>query len=284
MVVLPRGPERAHDPFVPRLQACRDRYLHRLGSILFRGFRVAEDAQFRNFVSALSGAATTLDFDIPPARRIIRRWPGSIQLPASEDVLHNVRAYSRYRPSALWFWCMVAPFNVALVDCRDVYAEIPAPIRQRWSDRGLTYMRSFEATGALSWALVFGTSSHAEVERRSEQQGFDCEWGPQGALRIWRSCSPTQLDTAGIPVWLNQAHVFAGASGGPWRVQHADGSPIAPADVQAVLQAFDACKTLLPCEVGDVLVIDNMLTAHACLSPVPNTLGVAREYRTEQES
>jgi hypothetical protein len=45
-------------------------------------------------------------------------------------------------------------------------------------------------------------------------------------------------------------------------------------------RAFEAAKIVVPCQAGDVLLIDNVLTAHAvelasCSQPV---LSVVREY------
>ncbi|MGK9789048.1 TauD/TfdA family dioxygenase, partial [Salmonella enterica subsp. enterica] len=83
----------------------------------------------------------------------------------------------------------------------------------------------------------------------------------------------------GDPVWFNQAHLFhlsalapemrevlldtVGEEDLPRNVYYGDGTPIPDAELDAVRAVLDVHKVVFPWREGDVLMLDNMLTAHA---------------------
>jgi hypothetical protein len=292
LVVLPRGDERHASEFLPRLKACCERYLPRLGSVLLRGFEIGEAPEFRGLVASLAGAGAQLDF--PAASEELSgcgpRCAGEAT-PEPGPILHNARTYLGCAPHQLWLWCTSAPSEadaIELADCRDVRGRVPETIRERWMERGLLYVRDFEplpalapgddstASAARPWIMMFGSAERSAVEASCQRRGFQFAWSPAGALRIWRACAPIVAHPiSGESVWFNQAHVFVAprgcppsdparhASSGTWRVYHADGGGLDASEVLEVRAAFESCKTLLSWEPQDVLVIDNLLTAHA---------------------
>jgi hypothetical protein len=108
LVVFPNGSERVDR--APALRGIIERYLPRMGCILFRGFRVPEDRDFERFVAALTE-------------------PGATE---REHV---------------WAWCAVpvAGQCVELVDRRTLEGCIPAAIRRRWVEGGLGALDALEA-------------------------------------------------------------------------------------------------------------------------------------------
>ena len=79
-------------------------------------------------------------------------------------------------------------------------------------------------------------------------------------------------------VWFNQAHLFHvsrlsadvrgwllaafGEQNLPRNVYFADGSPIDPAMLDEIAQVYSDHSVVFPWREGDVLMLDNMLTAH----------------------
>ena len=79
-------------------------------------------------------------------------------------------------------------------------------------------------------------------------------------------------------VWFNQAHLFHvsrlpaevrewllaafGEQNLPRNVYFADGSPIEPAMLDEIVRVCDEQAIVFPSHEGDVLMLDNMLTAH----------------------
>ena len=78
--------------------------------------------------------------------------------------------------------------------------------------------------------------------------------------------------------WFNQAHLFHVSAlesrvreallasvpyeNLPRNVRFGDGSRIDPADLDAVRKAYDEESITFPWKAGDILLLDNMLTAH----------------------
>ncbi len=82
----------------------------------------------------------------------------------------------------------------------------------------------------------------------------------------------------GERVWFNQAHLFhvstlppdirqalvsvLGEENLPRQAYYGDGSPIAAADLDAIRAAYWQETVVFPWQQGDILLLDNMLTAH----------------------
>jgi len=106
LVVFPRERGAALEASAAELRGVIRRYLPREGAILFRGFRVGEDADFERFVAAAA----------EPER--------------GASVAGRV-----------WAWCAVPARGqrVLLADRRELYRAVPGGIRRRWAERALAY-------------------------------------------------------------------------------------------------------------------------------------------------
>ena len=109
---------------------------------------------------------------------------------------------------------------------------------------------------------------------------LDCEWHPGDRLttRARRPAVATHPQT-GEPVWFNHAAFFHSSSLDPATREallaevgegelpnqtfYGDGTDIDPADVEILRQAYRQEAVTFPWRTGDVLLLDNMLTAHA---------------------
>jgi hypothetical protein len=108
---------------------------------------------------------------------------------------------------------------------------------------------------------------------------MDWEWKEDDGLRTRQLCQAMESHpVTGEMVWFNQAHLFhisarepGGARGAGGGLRHrepaaqhlfADGSTIGD-DFAEVRAALDAETVSFPWEQGDVLMLDNMLVAHA---------------------
>ncbi|HTV21697.1 MAG TPA: hypothetical protein VMG12_23570 [Polyangiaceae bacterium] len=139
-----RSPEPARDAFLPLVVFPRERsttleasaaglrdviarYLPRAGAILFRGFRVSEDADFEHFVSV----AGTAERPVASAARV-------------------------------WAWCAVPRRGqrIVLTDRRELYRAVPARVRRRWAERDLSYERHDERGCSLLSRRLSPVSIH----------------------------------------------------------------------------------------------------------------------------
>ncbi|WP_343716265.1 TauD/TfdA family dioxygenase, partial [Inquilinus sp.] len=163
---------------------------------------------------------------------------------------------------------------------RAVYRAMPAGLRDRFAQKGLMYVRNTGNGLDVSWQQVFGTEDRAEVEAYCRSHGIDCEWKPDGELRTRQICQGTIAHpVTGEMLWFNQAHLFHVSNlepevrstlmelvdepDLPRNVCYGDGSPIEDETLATVREVLEAHKISFPWQSGDVLMLDNMLTAHA---------------------
>jgi len=133
----------------------------------------------------------------------------------------------------------------------------------------------------VDWQHVFGTYSKSEVEAYCARHDIDCEWKEDGELRTRQVCQGTaQHPVTGEWVCFNQAHLFHisnlepevreslldvvdDEADLPRNVFYGDGSPIADETLSIVRAVLEKHKISFPWQAGDVVMLDNMLTAHA---------------------
>jgi alpha-ketoglutarate-dependent taurine dioxygenase len=284
LVVSPRCAGSRVLDAVPLLRGPVEQHLHEEGAILFRGFGLDGAAEFREFAAAFGAPLLGYDFGSTPRTQIQEGVYSSTEYPPHQHIpLHNEQSYSRQWPLKIWFYCSVASprgGETPIADSREIYRRIPATVRDCFAERGLMYVRNFGNGLDVPWPKVFNTSDRAEVEVYCRAQGIEYEWKSDGELRTRQVCQATaQHPRTGAWVWFNQAHLFHVSALDaevrdalleavpveelPRNVYHADGRPIDEAMLDEVREVLLSCKQVFAWHAGDVLMLDNMLTAHA---------------------
>lgn len=257
--------------------------LCRHGAVLFRGFDLGSVPAFEAFAEALSPGLHGSYGDLPKkegGRNVYRSTP----YPEREMILyHNESSHLESWPRKQWFYCE-QPSRVGgatpLADIRQVLQSLPPQVVARFEQKGLMYSRTFTAGVEPSWASFFGTSDRATVEQRCREQGTDFEWLDDETLQVRTLCPAViQHPVTGERAFFNQVqlhHPFClgeemredlldmfGADRLPRMVSYGDGTPIED-DVMALLgEAYEACAVRFAWRKGDVVMLDNMLAAHA---------------------
>ena len=104
--------------------------------------------------------------------------------------MHNENAYSTSWPLKIWFCCLQpAPQGgeTLVADSRRVLARIDPSVRQKFAEKGLTYIRNYGDID-LSWQEVFQTSDPTQVETYCRQAGIAFEWMTDNRLRTQQVC------------------------------------------------------------------------------------------------
>ena len=258
-------------------------YLLRNGAILFRDFGLSAEAEFERLIGTLSGPLLDYSYRSTPRHVVSGRIYSSTEYPAHQNLpLHNENSYTRNWPMKLSFFAMELAEKggeTPIADCRRVYQTIPVEIRECFARQGLMYVRNYGTGLDLSWQEVFQTSSKAMVEDYCRKAGMDFEWIGEKQLRTRQQGHVVQTHPrTGELVWFNQAHLFHvsrlssevrdwllnayGEENLPRNVYFADGSAIDPAMLDEIMQVYDDLAIVFPWRKGDVLMLDNMLTAH----------------------
>jgi alpha-ketoglutarate-dependent taurine dioxygenase len=270
--------EAAHE-----LVSAAQRHLPAAGGVLFRGFAVPSIDAFRSFAAAFGSPLLGYEFGSTPRSKLREGVYTSTEYPAHQHIpLHNEQAYCRQWPMKIWFHCAIAAPSggeTPLCDSREVYRLVPAAVRRELVERGLMYVRNFGGGLDVPWPDVFGTHDRHEVEAYCEGQGIDCEWKADGELRTRQICQVVARHPGSDELcWFNQAHLFHVSALEPEvkealldvlepdelprNVYHADGGPIADALLDEVRAVLEQVKIVFPWQAGDVLLLDNMLSAH----------------------
>lgn len=260
-----------------------ERKLLEHGAILFRRFTVGTTEQFQQLVQAISGGLLEYTYQSTPRSRIEGRIYTSTEYPADQAIpMHNEMSYSRSWPLKLWFYCVRAAEQgglTPLADSRRVLAKIDPAIRERFERQGVMYIRNYGVGLDLSWQQVFQTDDRSAVEIFCRQAGIEIEWRSGGRLRTRQVCQAVaRHPKLGDTVWFNQAHLFhvsslhsalrdslltsLTAEELPRHSCYGDGSPIGTDALEHIRQVFATEQVQFPWRDGDVLLVDNMLTAH----------------------
>lgn len=265
----------AHRPQVDTIVA-------RHGGVLFRGFDVRSAADFAQVVSSFSTELIDYTERSTPRSKVSAFLYTSTEYPADQVIpLHNENSYSHTWPLNIWFFCeqpAVAGGETSIADSRDVFALLDAGLRDRFLQRGVAYVRNYSASLGLSWQETFQTGSPAEVDRYCAAAGILCDW--KGDRLTTRQVRPAVANHPGTgqSVWFNQAHLFH-ASSLPATIYHSlastmpedefprhayygDGAPIEQDALAHIRDVYDRARELVSWQRGDVLLLDNMLTAH----------------------
>jgi alpha-ketoglutarate-dependent taurine dioxygenase len=253
------------------------------GGILFRGFSPPSVQDFRDFVAAFAHSLLEYSFGSTPRKSVADGIYSSTEYPPHQRIpLHNEQSYTRHWPMKIWFACMVAAAQggeTPIADSRHVYSLMPGAIRERLIARGLMYVRNYGAGLDVPWAQVFNTTSRAEVERYCGEHGIDCEWKPNGDLRTRQVCQVVATHPrTNERVWFNQAHLFhvsaleprvrdallevVSLEDLPRNVYYGDGTPLESSLLDEVRAVWEQSQVSFSWQAGDVLMLDNMLTAH----------------------
>lgn len=260
-------------------------YLQRTGAVLMRGFDVPAIDCFREFAAAFGDPLLRYEFGSTPRSKVGEQGVyTSTEYPAHQHIpLHNEQAYTTEWPMKLWFHCVETAEQggeTPLADSRRIFSGIPADIRQRFIDRKLMYVRNYGNGLDVSWTQVFNTTRKSDVEQYCRQHNIKFEWKDDGELRTGQICqSIARHPQTRELVWFNQAHLFhvsnlepevqealldiVAAEDLPRNVYYGDGSSIEASVLDQIRAIMDQQKVIFPWQRGDVLMLDNMLVAHA---------------------
>jgi Taurine catabolism dioxygenase TauD, TfdA family len=253
------------------------------GALLFRGFRVRTLDDFERFARAFSDRLYQ-DYGDLPRQAMTSAVYESTRYPADRWILfHNESSHLASWPSRIWFFC-VEPAReggeTPIADCRRMCRLLDLSIVERIRATGLQYIRNFVDGLDVSWQQFFNTTDRAVVEQRCRDTRTAFEWLDGGGLRTIRVCrGVVSHPRTGDMVFFNQVQLHHPSSldpavrrsiasvYGPDRfprdVRFGDGTPIDDDILGRIGTAYEEASVAFPWERGDVLLLDNMLMAHA---------------------
>ena len=253
------------------------------GALLFRGFNVDTLEAFQHFTDTLSKDLLDYVYRSTPRNRVDGKVYTSTHYPADQAIpMHNEMSYTSSWPMKLWFCCLVAAETggeTPLADSRRVYTRLAPAVREKFAEKQVLYVRNYSPGLDLPWQEVFQTDSKNDVETFCNQADIKFEWISDDHLRTKQVCQAVaKHPKTGEMVWFNQAHLFHVTSlptavqemllseldeeDLPRNTYYGDGTPIEEEALNAIRDAYKQELVMFPWEVGDVVMVDNMLVAH----------------------
>ncbi|MGY2376057.1 amino acid adenylation domain-containing protein [Pseudomonas sp. SDO524_S393] len=253
------------------------------GGLLFRGFNLPDASAFEQFAQAIEPDLYGTYGDLPKntsGKNIYHSTP----YPEQHMILfHNESSHLPQWPRKQWFFCEIpAPKGgcTPIVDCRQVLAQLPPVIVERLQALGLLYVRHFTDKLDVRWQDFFKTEQREEVERQCRQSGMRWEWLGDDNLKIAQYCPAiVEHPDTGERSFFNQVQLhhsaclepevranlikLFGEGNLPRNVYYGDGSVIEDAVMDVIGAAYEACAVRFAWQKGDMVMLDNMLVAHA---------------------
>jgi alpha-ketoglutarate-dependent taurine dioxygenase len=255
------------------------------GALLFRGYGVRSADGFAAFVGALCTRAMDYVDRGVPRTRVHGRVFTATDYPGERAIFfHNEQSFGHSLPSRLFFCCARAPESggeTPLADVRRVYAGLDPALRERFARTGVLYVRNLGGgLFGLRWQAAFQTESREELEAFCARAGIELEWLEEDRVRT-RQVRPAvgRHPRTGEPVWLNHAAALHPSTLEPRRratlermfapedmpndTRYGDGSAITEQELDAIRRAYAEASASFSWQESDVLVVDNLLVAHA---------------------
>lgn len=206
------------------------------------------------------------------------KWP-----PNQQMCMHHEVSYGLEFPGLLLFACLEAPATggaTALADASAVLRDLPRELVSRFEREGWLLTRAYHEEIGASVEEAFGTGDRAAVEHYCRGHAIEFAWQSDGSLHTrQRRGAVLRHPDSGLPCWFNQiaflnewtmepeVHEYLvdmyGADGLPFNTRFGDGGPIDADVVRTINEVYDAHTVREPWQDGDLLLVDNIRTAHS---------------------
>jgi alpha-ketoglutarate-dependent taurine dioxygenase len=253
------------------------------GCVLVRGLGLADpgtsEAVFRRLTDGLMPDREPF----APRRRYTDGVYSSTKWPPNQQMcMHHEGSYGLEFPGLLLFACLEAPGSggaTPLADARTVLRALPRELAGRFEREGWLLTRAYHEEIGASVEEAFGTDDRAAVERYCRRHAIEFAWQADGSLHTrQRRGAVLRHPDRGLPCWFNQiaflnewtmepeVHEYLvemyGADGLPFNTRFGDGGPIDADTVRTINEVYDAHTVREPWQDGDLLLVDNIRTAH----------------------
>lgn len=196
--------------------------------------------------------------------------------------MHHELSYAYEFPTLMLFACLAAPPSggaTAIADAPTVLDTLPGDVVARFLAHGWLLTRNYNDDIGSSIADSFGTDDRCYVEAYCRANAITFAWQPGGGLRTWqRRAAVVRHPHCWARCWFNQVAFLNqwtlepevreylidtyGPDGLPFNTHYGDGAPIEPEVIDLILRTYDTHTLTEPWQPGDLMLIDNIRTAH----------------------
>lgn len=260
-----------------------DGWLRTHGGLLLRGFDIPRVEEFEQVVAAISGELLEYKERSSPRHAVSGKIYTSTDYPPEHPIfLHNENSYQAVWPRRIFFYSAKAAQEggeTPIADVRRLYRRIDPEVRDRFVARRWMVVRNYGDGFGLPWQTVYQTEDKAQVEAHCQRNGIELEWkeGDRLRTRAVRDAVARHPDSGDL-CWFNHAtffHVSTLEPGIrealldefaeedlPTNTYYGDGGAIEPEVLEHLRSCYRAETLSFPWQVGDLLMLDNMMVAH----------------------
>jgi len=252
------------------------------GSLLVRGLGLRDAAETEAVFRQLGSLMTEREAFAPRRRYSEGVYSSSKWPPNQHMCMHHELSYALEFPSLMLFACLVAPTSggeTPLADSSAVLHTLPAELVERVERHGWLLIRNYNEDIGASVAEAFGSDDRRTVESYCRANAIEFEWQPDGGLRTWqRRSAVVRHPRTGRRCWFNQlaflnewtmepelreylVDIYGDAL--PFNTRLGNGDPIGADVVQVIDEAYERNTAREPWQSGDLMLVDNVRTAHA---------------------
>ena len=253
------------------------------GALLVRGLELRDVAQSEAVFRQLGTLMTEREAFASRERRAEGVYSSSKWPPNQPMCMHHELSYAFEPPGLMLFACLIAPATggaTPVADSPSVLEALPAELVERFERVGWLLIRNYNDDIGASFAEAFGTDDRDAVEGYCRANAIEFEWRPDGGLHTWqRRSAIVRHPLSGRRCWFNQIAFLNewtmdpevreyvldvyGEDGLPFNTRFGNGDPISPDVVQMINEVYDANTVREPWQAGDLMLVDNVRTAHA---------------------
>lgn len=257
------------------------------GAILFKSFGIDSPVKLEECVNAFPGRSIDYAGGNSPRTNLQGNVYTSTEQPAESWIsLHNELSYANIWPTHIFFCCETPANeggNTTIADSRKILGDLPEEVVKTFREKGVQYIRNLHSGQGAgpSWQHTFKTDNPADVELHCISNDILFEWnGPKKLKLIEKRLAIIKHPETGEEVWFNQADQFHPSTNPdeiyealmeiyednlqemPQYVCFSDGSEISIEMLEAIRKAAERNTVLFDWEKGDLLLLDNILSAH----------------------
>ncbi|BBB56330.1 taurine catabolism dioxygenase TauD/TfdA [Candidatus Megaera polyxenophila] len=262
-----------------------EEYLIKHNGVLLRNFGIYSVSEFNKIVQIICPNLLDYVYRSTPRTKLGDKIYTATEYPADKTIpLHNENSYTKSWPKKIFFFSIIVATEggeTPIASSRNVYKKIDLSIKEKFEKNGIMYVRNYTPGIDLSWQNVFQTEEKEQVNKFCKDNDIQIQWNNSGPeLTTRQVCQATiKHPIINKPVWFNQAHLFhisaleesnrfslikeLGENNIPRNAFYGDGSPIEIEVLRHIRKVYNEERIKFKWHKGDIMILDNVLTAHA---------------------
>ena len=280
--IIPTDQISSIDDLIPNFLELRHD-LREKGVIRLKGFNIDSSSKFKKMALLFSERLISKNGEHIPDPNVEGVFMPVNYSEKKKLLWHNENSFNDTWPLTIMFACIL-PAEIGgetpIVDSRKILMKLNPTVLEEFTRKNVMYIRSHGFGLGLSWQKIYNTESKCELEQICRKKNVQIEWkGDDQLITKQVRQAVVQHPLTGEKSWFNQVqhwHPFCldallrkslmkqfTFDTLPRNCCFGDGSPIPDDMIKHILEVYQALEITFSWAKGDVLILDNVLFAHA---------------------